>query len=243
MCENKNAHAFGRIRRVNYRTQDIRLNVLLIVWAADAGARRARWASSKRLAKTLRQEPIAALTSLFVWSVTNQGIEPMKIWLTTFFAALLLCGAVHAQEYSLAEAQAAWDRGDPGTARKHWQALADSGDIAAINNLGHLYENGIGVEKDFSKSFELYRRAAESGMPVGQFNLGEAYALGRGPKADNIEALKWYMLAANGGDADASSAAQRLQSSMPLDEQGEAALRMMQWRKEHKKQPAPVPEK
>lgn len=154
------------------------------------------------------------------------------VWM---LAVLSMSSVSWALEFSLAEAEAAWQRGDTETARVHWQGLVEQGDVLASNNLGHLYENGIGVERDFKKSFELYQRAADAGVPVGQFNLGEAYAQGRGPKQDAIEALKWYMLAAAGGDSDAASAVQRLQQKLGVDEQGEAALRVMDWKREHKK--------
>jgi TPR repeat protein len=148
---------------------------------------------------------------------------------------LSIANATWALDFSLADAEAAWRRGDTETARMHWQGLAEQGDVLASNNLGHLYENGIGVERDFNKSFELYRRAADAGVPVAQFNVGQAYAQGHGPKQDSVEALKWYMLAAAGGDEDAASAVQRLQQTLGVDDQGEAALRVMDWRREHKK--------
>lgn len=166
----------------------------------------------------------------------------MRILANALAATAMLSIAMSspALEFSLAEAQAAWQRGDAETARQHWQALADQGDAAASNNLGHLYENGIGVERDVGKSFALYQRAAEAGIATGQFNLGEAYARGLGTQQDTVEALKWYMLAAAGGDSDATAAVERLQQRLNLDEIGEATLRALDWRRDqHKRKSQP----
>lgn len=81
-------------------------------------------------------------------------------------------------------------------------AMAESGDVDAQLNLGHLYKYGSfedGVAKDLKKSAEWFRRAAEQGDCDGQRYLGWAYAKGKGVPQSNIEAEKWLNLA---GDRD-----------------------------------------
>jgi TPR repeat protein len=59
-----------------------------------------------------------------------------------------------------------------------------------------MYDNGQGVEKDFLKAFEWYRRAAEQDYPQAQFNLGVMYDNGQGVEKDYKKAFEWYKQAA-----------------------------------------------
>jgi hypothetical protein len=49
---------------------------------------------------------------------------------------------------------------------------ARRGDALAQYNLGYSYELGHGVPQDFVKAANLYRRAAEQGLPKAEFRLG-----------------------------------------------------------------------
>ena len=44
-----------------------------------------------------------------------------------------------------------------------YQKAAVNGDIKAQSDLGSLYYNGEGTEKDLEKAFYLYQKAAEKG--------------------------------------------------------------------------------
>ena len=46
--------------------------------------------------------------------------------------------------------------------------LAESGDVQSQYNLGVKYDNGNGVEKDYSKAFYWYLKSAEQGNKKGQ---------------------------------------------------------------------------
>lgn len=48
-------------------------------------------------------------------------------------------------------------------AAKWYQKAADQNYPDALNNLGIMYENGQGVEKDRQKAYDLYKKAAEEG--------------------------------------------------------------------------------
>ncbi len=48
---------------------------------------------------------------------------------------------------------------------------AENGDKAAQNNLGMLYETGAGVKRSQDKAKQLYRHAADAGVPIAQYNL------------------------------------------------------------------------
>jgi hypothetical protein len=83
------------------------------------------------------------------------------------------------------------------------QERAEAGDADAQLQLGHLYESGEGVPKDYAEAAKWYRKAAEQGNAEPQLYLGCSYATGRGVPKDSAEHLKWIRKAAQQGLADA----------------------------------------
>ena len=83
-----------------------------------------------------------------------------------------------------------------------YEKAAKQAHWGAMNNLGLLYENGIGVEKSDSKAFELFNKAArnEDGATA-QFNLGRCYEYGIGITKNLEEAFKWYKVSAMSGSS------------------------------------------
>ncbi len=54
-----------------------------------------------------------------------------------------------------------------------WLTLAaEAGDRVAQNNLGALYRDGRGVEKNLEAAQHWFRKSAEAGYPKAQLNLG-----------------------------------------------------------------------
>jgi TPR repeat protein len=74
----------------------------------------------------------------------------------------------------------AYQSGDYQTALHEWRPLAEQGDAKAQNNLGVMYEKGLGVPQDYAEAVKWYRKAAEQGDARAQNNLGVMYAAGRG---------------------------------------------------------------
>jgi TPR repeat protein/formylglycine-generating enzyme required for sulfatase activity len=105
-----------------------------------------------------------------------------------------------AQDKTAKRADAAFDRKDYRTAVPLYQQLADSRRGHAMNRLGYLYENGLGLAQSDFKAFVWYRKAAENGDPEGMFNLGKMYDAGRGVGKDDTQAVTWYRKAAQFGD-------------------------------------------
>ena len=69
-------------------------------------------------------------------------------------------------------------------------------------NLGVMYANGFGVDKDYAEAARLYRLAAEQrGLPEAEFNLASLYDAGLGVPQDHKEAARWYRDAAGQGHA------------------------------------------
>lgn len=82
--------------------------------------------------------------------------------------------------------------------------------IRTQNNLGRLYESGMGVAQDLPLARHWYRMAAEQGLALAQRNLCKMYEEGLGGTADRDQALLWYRRAAAQGDSEAQGAVARL---------------------------------
>lgn len=77
-------------------------------------------------------------------------------------------------------------------------------ELEALYKKGEDYYSGRGgVEKDYTKAVEYFRKAAEQGYHWAQYNLGNCYYNGYGVTKDHAEATKWYRKAAEQGNEDA----------------------------------------
>ena len=81
--------------------------------------------------------------------------------------------------------------------------LAKKDDVEAQFNLGGIYFEGRGVQKDYKTAAKWYRLAAELGLAKAQNNLGGMCSEGLGVNQDYKTAVKWYALAAEQGLANA----------------------------------------
>ncbi|OMH85760.1 hypothetical protein AX774_g673 [Zancudomyces culisetae] len=67
--------------------------------------------------------------------------------------------------------------------------------------LGLCYHDGIGVDVNEKKAFELYYKSAKQGNARGQGILGYCFGEGFGVNQNKEEAVKWYYLAAKQGES------------------------------------------
>ncbi len=82
--------------------------------------------------------------------------------------------------------------------------LANSGDAAATNLLGFMYERGFGVAADPARAMDYYRRAADGGSALAMANLGVIYRDGLlDQAADGPAARDWFERAIAAGDVEA----------------------------------------
>ncbi|MDR2026013.1 MAG: sel1 repeat family protein [Prevotellaceae bacterium] len=58
---------------------------------------------------------------------------------------------------------------------KQYQRNAEQGSADAQNCLGFMYENGVGVSKDYGEALKWYRKSAERGNADAQKNLNRIY--------------------------------------------------------------------
>ncbi len=114
-----------------------------------------------------------------------------------------------------ARATAAYDAGDYITARQIWEKLAVHYNFAAMRNLGHIFRNGLGVERDFTRARKYYQQAAEYRFAPAQYNLAMMYLRGEGIKADPARGLFWMQKSAEGGFRTAQIFIQSQKSQKP----------------------------
>ena len=113
---------------------------------------------------------------------------------------LCLCGTARAEFIA---AMRAMERGHYATAERALRKPAAAGDARAQNNLGYLYEHGLGVAQSHAEARAWYSRAASTGLPEAKYNLAILYHYGRGVAQSMEAALPLFVAAAQAGFADA----------------------------------------
>lgn len=90
-------------------------------------------------------------------------------------------------------------------ARRIWEALDAKGFGEAAFNLGMLYEDGLGVDKNMPRALTYYRRGADNGSQKAVFRLGLIYWLGLpSVPRDAVLGRHYLELAAAAGDEEAA---------------------------------------
>ena len=130
--------------------------------------------------------------------------QNLKLLILPFFAiSMALSPAVYAG--SLEDGIAAFERHDDAAAVIAFRAAAEQGNPTAQFNLGFMYFEGLGVEKNYQEAINWYRKAAEAGNADAQLNLGIIYDKGQGAERNDQEAAGWYIKAAEQGIAAAQN--------------------------------------
>jgi hypothetical protein len=94
---------------------------------------------------------------------------------------------------------------DYAMARVRYETAAAAGDGKAMNDLGWLYQNGLGVTQDYAKARGWFEEAAAAGSGAGMSNLGSLYQNGWGVPQDYSEAREWFEKGAVAGHDAAMS--------------------------------------
>ena len=76
---------------------------------------------------------------------------------------------------------------------------AESGVYQAQYNLGKIFRDGRGVERDAKKAAQWFLAAAKQGYAKAQNHIGVRLARGEGIAKNEVEALKWLMLSEKSG--------------------------------------------
>ncbi|MBX9597438.1 MAG: TonB C-terminal domain-containing protein [Burkholderiales bacterium] len=83
---------------------------------------------------------------------------------------------------------------------------AEAGDIDAMYNVGHLYNDGNGVTQDHTQAYTWWLKAANQGNVKAMYNVGHLYYDGNGVDQDYTKSCNWMTKAANKGFANAKKA-------------------------------------
>ncbi len=97
----------------------------------------------------------------------------------------------------------ALDNNDEDAAFSLLSQAASEGYDKAQFEVGLMYENGQGTDKDIAKALEWYLKAAQQGLAEAQFNYGYQLAA-RENEEEKAEGLEWIRKAADQGDEAAS---------------------------------------
>ncbi len=77
---------------------------------------------------------------------------------------------------------------------------AQSGNPAALFEIGKRYTDAIGTQKDLTKASEWYERSANFGYAPAQYIIGNFNEKGLGIEKNLVKASEWYEKAAKGGN-------------------------------------------
>ncbi len=94
---------------------------------------------------------------------------------------------------------------DYAKAMKLFQLAQAQGNTAGDNNVGYLYENGLGVKKDYAAAFQAYQMGASRGSALSMFNMGRFYDQGLGVPKDPDKAKMLMKAASDLGNRDAQN--------------------------------------
>jgi len=82
-----------------------------------------------------------------------------------------------------------------------WLLKAVEQDLAqAQNNLGGMYNSGLGVPPDYAEAVKWFRKAARQGDVAAQKNLAAKYGNGQGVPQNYAEAYVWSSIAVLSGN-------------------------------------------
>ncbi len=127
--------------------------------------------------------------------------------------ALLSMGA--RGEFDLDAGMKAFETGDYAAAYQAFRPLAAyHGYEEAMNQLGVMYEHGLGIERDGAQAAGWYEKAALRGHSKAMYNLGMLYAEGAALPRDLVKGLAWMAAAGDHREDDAVKVAKTLVARM-----------------------------
>lgn len=81
---------------------------------------------------------------------------------------------------------------DVNEAVRWYKIAAEQENVYAMEQLGYIYGNGIGIPRDYKEAYAWYLKAASKGSPDAAWNLGSFYLNGLGVERNEAEAQKWF---------------------------------------------------
>ena len=85
---------------------------------------------------------------------------------------------------------------DYDQAMEWYLKAVEAGEACAMNQIGYMYQNGLGVELDYAQAMEWYLKAADAGNAGAMNNIGTMYYYGQGVSQSRSIAIEWFEKAA-----------------------------------------------
>ncbi|WP_043646065.1 tetratricopeptide repeat protein [Fundidesulfovibrio putealis] len=101
------------------------------------------------------------------------------------------------------EAREAVTSGDYEKAFGMYKVSAEQGNVSGMFYLGVMYDDGIGIQKNYYEAMKWYNKAAELGDHKAMFNIGMMYYIGEWTPQNYAEAMRWFRKSAELGDVKA----------------------------------------
>ncbi len=98
-----------------------------------------------------------------------------------------------------------YEQGEHKEAAIWFRKAAEQGHAQAQSNLGVMYSEGQGVDKDYNEAVKWCRKAADQGYAQAQTNLCIMYSEGKGVEQDYNEAARWCRKASEQGNGQAQA--------------------------------------
>jgi TPR repeat protein len=148
-------------------------------------------------------------------NIPTTGGRMKKIY-SVIFLLLLGVQTAHADRNDGAYA---YLQGDYETAYNTMISLAKtSDDKIAQYYLGVMYMKGQGVEQDYEKAGEWFRKASEQGLAVAMYKLAGLYTKGEGVPKDMEFAYVWYSVGAVHEHKKSINMVEKAKSSLSSEE-------------------------
>ena len=113
--------------------------------------------------------------------------------------------------------------GDSDAALQILLPLAEGTDHALAQYfVGRIYDDGRGISSLPEVAATWYRKAGEKGVSDAQFRLGTMYENGTGVPKDIEYAYAWYIVAGHLGSQQALTAAEKLRSTLTMEQRPHA---------------------
>ena len=134
---------------------------------------------------------------------------------------------------ALAEGERAYARHDYASAEPLLLLEAERGSPTAQTYIGFMYQNGLGVPRNYSAAAAWLNQAAQQGEPTAQFLLGLLFDKGYGVPMDWVQAEVWLNLAASRASRGQRDYWDRMRDAvaqkLTLDQLAEAQRRAYAW--------------
>lgn len=125
--------------------------------------------------------------------ISGQGVEKNKEKAVELVSSVIESGVV---EGYLVSGIAAADENDYILALECFHKVLDGTEpvfmAVAMNNLGIIYEKGLGVEQDYAEAMEWFEKSAALNNTTAMSNIGFLYGDGLGVEQDYAKAMEWF---------------------------------------------------